>query len=147
MSLNINSKNNDYKYEMNDLSMLYYGAKFSYGEILEDQVTSYKLKRIITDYLLKDISPETTLESHFYYMSPEDAGDRSLEVYEQLKAKVRVSVPEIRKKLFGGEERIYKEKIIPVREFAGIPAEEKKRMGVVIQEIQISKLGLMTFTV
>ena len=147
MSLNVNSQYNDYKYEMNDLTVLYYGAKFSYREILDDAVTSYKLKRIITDYLLKDISPETTLESHFYYMSPDDAGDRSLEVYEQLKTKVRLSVPEIRKKLFGGEERIYREKIVPVRELAGIPAEEKKRQGVVIQEIQISKLGLMTFTV
>ena len=147
MSLNINSENNDYKYEMNDLSVLYYGAKYSYGEILKDTVTSYKLKRIISDYLLKDISPETTLESHFFYMTPEDPEDRSLEVYEQLKAKVRVSVPEIRKKLFGGEERIYREKIVPVQEFAGIPAEEKKRLGIVIQEIQLSKLALMTFTV
>lgn len=143
MGLNINSETNaDFKYEMNDLTVLYYGAKYTYQEILDDVVSSFKLKHIIRIYFLNEVDPETTIESHLYYMEPES---ESALVYKQLKVKVRVSVPVIKKKLFGGEEKRYTEKIIPIEKFMEWTPEEKKQQGIVIHEVQISKLGLMSF--
>ncbi len=145
MSLNVNTgSNEDFKYEMNDLTVLYYGAKYTFQDILDDPNGSFKVKKIIRSYLGKDLSPETTLESLFYYMRP---GDEAYMVFEQLKTKIRLSVPVTRKKLFGGTERIYKEEVWKLADLAALAPEEKQRRGILIQEIQISKLGLMTFTV
>ncbi|MDD4525389.1 MAG: hypothetical protein PHX95_06010, partial [Lachnospiraceae bacterium] len=65
MGMNIDNECfNDFKYEMNDLTVIYYGAKYSYQEIIDDKVTSFKLKRIIADWILPEVSSDTTLESH-----------------------------------------------------------------------------------
>jgi hypothetical protein len=93
---------------------------------------------------MKDYSPDTTLESLFYYMEPDSD---AYEVFRELRTKVRINIPVYRRKFFGGKERIYKESIMPVSDFAKIPSEEKKKQGIVIGEIQISKMGLMRFTV
>ena len=144
MSLNIDSKDNsDFKYEMNDLTILYYGARYSYQEIVDDKITNFKLKRIIMDYFLREVTPDTTIESHLYYMTKES---QSYLVYDQLKAKVRVSEPYMRKKLFGGQEQVYREVIYSLKDLVSMTPEEKKSRGILIREIQISKLGLMAFT-
>ncbi len=118
MSLNINQADNtDFKYEMNDLTVLYYGAKYTLREIVDDLNGSMKFRSIVKSYLMKE------------------------------RTKVRINIPVYRRKLFGGKERIYKESIMPVSDFAKIPSEEKKKQGIVIGEIQISKMGLMRFTV
>ncbi|MCI2048218.1 MAG: hypothetical protein LKJ76_00680 [Lachnospiraceae bacterium] len=135
--------NSDFKYEMNDLTVLYYGARFTYGEILEDKATNFKLKHILSDYVLKEVTPDTTLESHFYYMQK---GSASFQLYEQLKTKVRISEPCERKKLFGGTEQVFRERICTLEELTSVPPEEKERRGILVREIQISKLALMAFT-
>ena len=145
MSLNINQADNtDFKYEMNDLTVLYYGAKYTLREIVDDLNGSMKFRSIVKSYLMKDYSPDTTLESLFYYMEPDSD---AYEVFRELRTKVRINIPVYRRKLFGGKERIYKESLMPVSDFAKIPSEEKKKQGIVIGEIQISKMGLMRFTV
>ena len=64
-------QNRDFKYFMQDTGSLYLGAKYTYQEILEDEMVTFKFKSIVEHYLLKDTDPETTLESQFYYMTPE----------------------------------------------------------------------------
>ena len=139
-----NQNNADFQYQMNDLTVLYYGARYRYQDMLDDDVTNFKLKRIVADWILQEVEPETTLESHFYYMTP---ADRSYMVYEQLKARLRCSVPHTRKTLFGREETLYREEIWTLRDLAALSPEGKKARGMLIRELQISKLGLMTFTV
>lgn len=134
----------DFKYEMHDITTLYYGARYTYQDLLDDHEADIKIRQIIAEYILKEVEPETTLESHFYYMTPES---RSYLVYDQLKTKVRVGHPIFRRKLFGGRERIYEQKIMSLKDLAALSPEEKKKQGIVISEIQISKMGLMTFTV
>lgn len=137
-------ENRDYKYFMQDAGNVYLGAKLSYAEILRDEMVNFKYKSIVEHYIFKDTDPETTLESHLYYMSKEQFSYRT---YEQLKAKVKVSILEERKSLFGKKKTGYVTKLMPLAAFVDMNLAQKKAKGVVIQELALSKLGLMSFSV
>lgn len=134
--------NKDYKYTMVDYSNIYLGAKFSYGEVIEHPDVNFKLKAIIERYFLKDLDPDTTLESHFYYMTPEEFAAKT---YIQLKVKVKFNVLEEKKSLFGKKEMKYTTKILPIRKFMEMNPAKKKAGGVVIQEIAFPKMALLGF--
>ena len=134
----------DYKYVMQDTGYVYLGAKYNYGELMEQELVPFKLVTLIERYILPEMSADTTLESHFYYMKP---GDFTCRTFLQVKAKVKVSRLVIRKKLFGGKEQVYKTEIIPLLEFVNMTPEQKEQAGIFIQEIVISKLGLFAFVV
>lgn len=138
------AENRDYKYFMQDTGNVYLGAKLSYAEILQDEMVNFKYKSIVEHYIFKDTDPETTLESHLYYMTKEQFSYRT---YEQLKAKVKVNMLEEKKSLFGGEKTGYTTKLMPLSAFADMNLAQKKAKGVVIQELVLSKIGLMTFNV
>lgn len=137
-------QDNDYKYFMQDTGALYFGARYSYQEIMQDVNANFKFKSVIEHYIAKDTDMSTTLESHLYYMTPEQFSYRT---YEQLKAKVKISVLEEKKSLFGKTKTGYRTKVVHLNEFAGWNLARKKKMGIVIQELIISKLALMTFSV
>lgn len=138
------TENRDYKYFMQDTGSVYLGAKLSYAEILRDEMVNFKYKSIVEHYLFKDTDPETTLESHLYYMTKEQFSYRT---YEQLRAKVKVNILEEKKSLFGKEKTGYTTKLIPLAAFTDMNLAQKKAKGVVIQELAISKLALMAFSV
>lgn len=134
----------DFKYVMQDTGNLYLGAKYSYEELLSQEMVPFKLKAVINHYVLKESSPETTLESQFYYLE----GDSFLyETFAQLKTKVKVQIQTTRKPLFGREKQVYQERILKLHELAEMNLAKKKASGVIIREIIISKLGLMTFSI
>ena len=137
-------ENRDYKYFMQDTGSIYLGAKLSYAEILQDEMANFKYKSIVEHYIFKDTEPETTLESHLYYMTREQF---SYPTYEQLKAKVKISILEDRKTLFGKRKTGYATSVMPLGEFADMNLAQKKAKGVMIQELILSKLGLMGFSV
>ncbi|MDO4285965.1 MAG: hypothetical protein Q4C60_11625 [Eubacteriales bacterium] len=134
----------DFKYAMYDMSTIYVGARYTYQEMLGDEAFNFKLKTILQRYILTEVSADTTLESHFYYIKEDDY---AYQVYDQLKVKLRVNVPVVKKGFGKKTDLIYQEKIMKLRELAALSPEEKKAQGIMIREIQISKLGLMTFTV
>lgn len=138
------TENRDYKYFMQDTGSIYLGAKLSYAEILQDEMVNFKYKSIVEHYIFKDTDPETTLESHLYYMTKEQFSYRT---YEQLKARVKVSVLAEKKTLFGKVRTGYETKFLKLSEFADMNLAQKKAKGVVIQELALSKLGLMSFSV
>lgn len=138
------AENRDYKYFMQDVSTIYLGAKLSYAEILQDEMVNFKYKSIVEHYIFKDTVSETTLESHFYYMTKEQF---SYKTYQQLRAKVKVSILEDKKTLFGKKKRGYATRVMPLASLVDINLAQKKARGVVIQELALSKLGLMTFVV
>ena len=137
-------QDNDYKYFMQDTGSLYFGARYSYQEIMQDINANFKFKSIIEHYIAKDTDLSTTLESHLYYLTPEQFSYRT---YEQLKARVKVSVLEERKTLFGKTKTGYRTKVVHLNELTGWNLARKKKMGLVIQELMISKLALMAFSV
>ena len=138
------TENRDYKYFMQDTGSVYLGAKLSYREILQDEMVNFKYKSIVEHYIFKDTAPETTLESQLYYMTKEQFSYRT---YQQLKARVKISILEEKKSLFGKKKTGYVTKTMPLSAFADINLAQKKAQGVVIQELILSKLGLMAFSV
>ena len=60
---------NDFKYYMQDIERHYIGCRYSYEEILNNEMVPFKFKTIISRYLKTEVSYETTLESHFYYLT------------------------------------------------------------------------------
>ena len=137
-------QNRDFKYFMQDTGSLYLGAKYTYQEILEDEMVTFKFKSIVEHYLLKDTDPETTLESQFYYMTPEQF---SCKTYRQLKGRVKVCTLVEKKSLFGRAEVKYENKVIKLEELVGMNLAQKKKYGIVVQELILSKLSLMSFSV
>lgn len=123
---------------------MYLGAKYSYAEILQDEMVTFKYKSIVEHYILKDTDPETTLESQLYYMTPEQF---SYKTYLQLKARVKVSMLEEKRRLTGKSSVRYVSKVMKLDEFVKMNLAQKKKYGVVVQELVLSKLGIMTFSV
>ena len=144
MAMTTDNQNNDFKYFMQDTSSIYLGAKFSYAEILEQEMVSFKYKSIVEHYILKDTDPETTLESQLYYMTPDQF---SYKTYMQLKARVKVSMLVSKKRLFSETKTIYENKVLKLDELVTVNLAKKKQCGMVIQELMLSKLALMAFNV
>lgn len=128
----------DFKYYMQDIERHYFGARYSYNELLDNEMVPFKFKTIITKYLKDDITLDTTLESHLYYL---DNSKYDYRIYKQLKSRIRVSM--YKKK--NSSEKGFKEKVYTVEEFARITPKEKEEMGIIVRELIVSKLALFAF--
>lgn len=134
----------DYKYMLDSLSVLQIGARYTYRELLDDTEVSYKFRCIIKQHILQEVADDTTLESHLYYLAP---GDESCRIYRQLKAKIRVYVRKEKTNRKGDTEILFEERTLTPEELASIRPQQKELMGMIIAELQISKVGLMSFVV
>ncbi|MEY8323388.1 hypothetical protein AALB47_05640 [Lachnospiraceae bacterium 54-11] len=134
----------DFKYVLQDTGNLYLGAGFSYEELLEAEMVPFKLKAILSHYILKESSPDTTLESEFYYLKEDTF---LYETYRQLKVKVKGQVQAERRSLLGKTSLVYQEKVFTLPELTAMNLARKKASGMLIREIIISKLGMMTFSI
>ena len=137
-------QDNDFKYFMQDIGSLYFGARYSYGELMTHEMVPFKFKSIIEHYIMKDTQADTTLESQFYNMTDDLF---SYKTYMQLKAKVKISLLVEKKPLFGSKKTVYRTQVLALDEFVRMNLAQKKKCGVIIQEIIISKLALMSFSV
>lgn len=127
----------DYKYSIQDVSRIYIGSKYTFGELLEEENILFKLRLVVRQHILPEADLEDTLESHLYYLKPESFLVR---IYKQMKAKVKVNVIEEKKR--GGKRYVTKQ--LTVEELAKVPFGEKERQGYMIQELSVSKLALTT---
>lgn len=134
----------DYKYVMQDAGNIYIGARYSYEELLEQEMVPFKLKTILTRYVLTEISPETTLESQFYYIEEDTF---LYETYRQLKVQIKTQIQKEKKTISGRTRIEYKEKIFTLQELARMNLAQKKASGMIVREIIVSKLGMMVFSV
>lgn len=134
----------DFKYMLQDVSRIYIGAKYTYRELMQNPEAAFKWKSVIECYLLKETDPDTSLESDFYYMEPESFSYRT---YEQLKAKLKISVLVEKQGKQGQTERVYREKVVSVEELVKMPLAQKKKDGIVVQELILSKLALVSFVI
>lgn len=129
----------DFKYSMQDVSRVYVGCKYSFEELLDDEDLLFKFRLIVERYILPEADPEDTLETHLYYLTPESF---VVKLYRRIKARVKVSVIEEKRNLFGKVQKQYVTKQLTVDELVSIPPAEKERQGMVIQELGVSKLAL-----
>lgn len=132
----------DYKYCMQDVTNLYIGSKYTMDELLEDENISFKFRLIVERYILPESDPEDTLETHLYYL-----GEKSfiVKIYRQLKARVKVNVIREKKGLAGKVTKEYTTRVMPVEEIVKMSVGEKEQVGMVVQELILSKLALMGF--
>lgn len=132
----------DYKYSMQDVSRIYVGCKYTFGEILEEEEIPFKFRLIIERYILPEADKEDTLETHLYYLSPESF---LVKIYRQMKARIRVNLIGEKKSFPGlgsGGKKQYMTKMLTIEELVSLPPEEKEKQGYVIQELSVSKLAL-----
>lgn len=94
--------------------------------------------------MLTEASPETTLESQFYYL---EENDFLYETYKQLKVRVKTQIQKEKKTLSGKTRMEYKEKIFTLQELVQMNLARKKASGMIVMEIIVSKLGMMVFSV
>ena len=130
----------DFKYCMQDMERDYFGARYTYQELMQNELVPFKFKTIIERYLVRDIDRDTSLESHFYHMTKENPEYR---VYRQLKARVRVTQIKNRK----SSQTEYTEKVYTLEQLTALSQEKKLEKGLAIREIILSKLALFAFSV
>lgn len=136
----------DYKYVMADVGNVYLGAKYTYGELLQNEDVPFKIRAIVERYILPETDAETTLESDFYYMTPDSFACRT---YKQLRVKVKCSRIVKKKSLFsrGKSRQVYTTEQVGLEDFAAMSPADKQAQGIVVQEIIVNKLAMITFTV
>lgn len=132
----------DQKYCMQDVGNVYVGTKYTIDEILENEEIPFKFRLVTERYILPEADREDTLESHLYYL---DAKSFLVKIYKQIKAKVKVNLIETKHTITGKEKASYVTKTMTVEQLAAMSPEEKEKVGVVIQEISVSKFALMAF--
>ena len=130
----------DFKYYMQDIERYYFGARYNYQEILDNELAPFKFKTIITKYLKDDVTYDTALESHLYYMTRENYDYR---IYKQLRARIRTSQYKNPKQI----EKGFKEKIYTIEELTAIDTDKKLELGIIVRELILSKLALFAFSV
>lgn len=103
----------DFKYYMKDIERRYFGARYSYHEIFANEMAPFKFKTIISKYIKDDVDLDTSIESHFYYMTEETYDYR---VFKQLRTRIRVSQYKNPEK----KEKGFKEKVYTVNELVNL---------------------------
>lgn len=136
----------DFKYILQTRDSYLIGSGMSYADCLSDDDVPFKFRAIIEHYILKDdISTDTSLESHLYYLDRDSFAART---YMELKAKAKVWIRTSPGSFFGIKRKeSYKEQILSIKELTGIDPGEKEGKGLKIGELILPKLSLMGFNV
>lgn len=129
----------DFKYVMVDTSYIYLGAKYTYGELLENEDVAFKLRTIFERYIMPELSGDTTLEEHFLHMEK----DFAYKTYMQLKIKLKISRQVEQKSIFGKTSKKYVTENVSLDKFL----ELRSDCELLVQEVVFGKLALMSFAV
>ena len=136
-------ENNDFKYILQDFNNIYIGARWTYQEMTEHKDIPFKWKAVIAHYLSKDADLSMKFVDHLFAMTEHDF---SYQTYLQLKAKVKVSVWETKKGLFGTKSG-YVSREYSVEEMVTDPQIREMRDHMIVEELRLSKIALMSFSV
>jgi len=130
----------DFKYYMQDIERYYFGARYNYNELLNNEMVPFKFKTIISKYIKDEVDLDTSLESHLYYIE-KDSFDYKL--YRQLRLRIRTS--QYKDPL--NHEKGFKEKVYTIEQLVKMNKDEKEEKGIIIRELIISKLALFGFSI
>lgn len=123
----------DYKHVVQDVTNIYIGGKLSYGEMLDLDEIPFKFKVILSHYILKEVSRETTIENHIFFMKKEDM---AYMIFKKMKAKFRLYVFDEDKKSYVGRE--YKIEDIVDDEYL-----HEKMDTIFVEEMHLYKINLL----
>ena len=65
-----------------------------------------------------------------------------MQIYKQLKARIKINVIEEKRSLLGGKKKQYTTKIVTIDELVKLSVEEKEEKGLVVQELKVNKLAM-----
>ncbi len=130
-------ENKDYKYVMHDLTNLYIGAKYSYDELMTLDEIPFKLKTLISRFILKEVAGDTRIEDHIFYMKETDM---SYQIYKEMKVKFHLYVWKDEKD--GAKRNGYKRETYTMEEILNSEELKNKKDITIVEEMHITKLGL-----
>ena len=140
--MNVMNKD-DFKYVIADFSSTQIGARYSYEELLMHERVPFKFQSILRIYILREMKtldpslefPEkVVLQDHLLQIKPDNL---VYETYKRLKLKVRFAAP------YKDAYKLYNYKFDKFIDYV----EEHGADNITIQEINISNLALMSFSI
>ncbi len=134
--------NNDFKYVMHDLTNIYVGAKYTYNDLMKLDEVPFKLKTIISHYMLKEVSGDTTIENHIFYLKPEDL---SYLIYKQMKARFKLSIFE--ENGHGKNKPGYISREYRIDEIINNKNIYSKKDQIIVEEIHLTKISLFSVSI
>lgn len=137
------TKNDDFKYVLQDVSSLYFGRELTYAEMLDREDVPFKFKAIVNGYIQKDTGLDKTIAQHLLGITQEQF---SYKVYEQLKLSVKICYKK-KKGGFGGEKDKWVHKSCTMRQFCEMYQAKAAAGEVQMEEVSVSKLALMVISV
>ena len=132
----------DFKYIIHDLTNVYIGTRFTYEELLDHEEVPFKLKMIISHYLLKEVGPSTRIEDHIFYLKETDL---SYFVFRQMKARFRMNV--WKDEGDGVKKPGYKSQVYKIDEIVNNEELKRKMDITIVEEMHVTKLGLMSVSI
>ena len=127
---------------MHDLTNVYIGTRFTYGELMKEEEVPFKLKMIISHYILKEVGEETKIEDHIFYLKETDL---SYFVLRQMKAKFRLNV--WRDEKDGVKKPGYRSEVYKITDIVNNEELKRKMDITLVEEMHITKLGLMSVSI
>jgi len=126
----------DYKHVVQDTTNVYIGGRLSYGEMMDIDEIPFKFKTLLSRYILKEVDPETTVENHIFYMTPQD---ETYLVYHRIKAKFGLYI-------FDENKKSYVRKELKIEEIVGNQELFDKKDTIFVEEMHIYKLNLLSMS-
>ncbi len=131
---------NDYKYVLEDFSNVYIGARFSYGELAENDDAPGRFKDAVYRIFLKETEPEVTVGEHL--MKLKDGGMGYL-AYKQLRIRIKVTCLTCVQDKKGSVKEKYITKDYALDDFMKEEGIRENPEQYLIQEISFKKRHLM----
>lgn len=131
---------NDYKYVIQDFSNIYIGARFSYGELAENDDAPGRFKDAVYRVFFKEVQPDVTIGEHLMGLK---AGSACYLAYSQLRIKIKVTCLTKGKDKKGALKETYTTKDYSLDEFLKEECIRENPEQYLIQEIYFKKRHLM----
>ncbi len=136
--------NNDFKYMMQDTGHIFFGKELTYAEMMDRDDVPFKFQAIIGSYFSKDTELSDRILDHLMKITKDEFSYR---IYDQLKLQVRFFYKEEKMGLFGHKKVSWVHKTCKMQEFLQNYKEMVEKGEATIEDISISKLGLMTISI
>lgn len=130
----------DYKYVIQDITHVYVGAKYTYGQLQNSDEAPFKLRAILSQYMMKEVNPDMTIAQHVFQIKETDL---SYLVYKQMKTRFKVfewSKAEGRKAKKAG----YVGKVYDMDGMLALHGGQKQENPPVLEEISFKKIAMMS---
>lgn len=136
--------NNDFKYVIQDTGNIYFGKELTYAEMMDRDDVPFKFQAIIGSYFSKDTELTNKMSEHILQITKEEFSYR---IYDQLKLQVHFFYKEEKVGLFGQKKEKWVHKTCKMQEFLQNYKEKVIKGEATIEDISISKLGLMAISI